>query len=68
MAYDRLSDCPECRLPATVTPWGTATGTDGSVLHVYVRCVLGHWFLGPVETVVTTGDERNVTDADRSGR
>ncbi len=67
MAYDHLSDCPECRLPATVTSWGKAAGTGGPVLHVYVRCVVGHWFLGPAETLVMTGDNRDIADTDRSG-
>jgi hypothetical protein len=39
-----LYDCPECALPATATPRG-----PGLIKHVYVRCVAGHWFLGPLE-------------------
>jgi hypothetical protein len=44
-----LHDCPECALPATATPRGALSSTHGRVEHVFVRCVSGHWFLGPVE-------------------
>jgi len=44
-----LHDCPECALPATVTCRGRLTSTHGPVEHVFVRCVVGHWFLGPRE-------------------
>jgi hypothetical protein len=46
-----LYDCPECGLPATVTSYGAAAGTDGPVEVVRVRCVARHWFLGPDETL-----------------
>jgi hypothetical protein len=47
-----LHDCPECALPATAAPRGSWASTDGRVEHVYVRCVSGHWFLGPAETLL----------------
>ncbi|MCW6006630.1 hypothetical protein K1W54_18885 [Micromonospora sp. CPCC 205371] len=46
-----LYDCPECGLPATVTPYGQAAATDGPVEVVRVRCAAAHWFLGPGETL-----------------
>lgn len=46
-----LYDCPECGLPATVTQYGRAAGTDGPVEVVGVRCAAAHWFLGPGETL-----------------
>jgi hypothetical protein len=42
-----LYDCPECALPATATPRGPRP-----LRHVYVRCVRGHWFLGPEEKLL----------------
>jgi hypothetical protein len=50
-----LYDCPECALPATVTPRGEYGSTSGPVEHVFVRCVIGHWFLGPAETLIGNG-------------
>ncbi len=47
-----LHDCPECALPATATSRGSWESTHGRVEHVYVRCVIGHWFLGPAETLL----------------
>jgi hypothetical protein len=44
-----LYDCPECALPATATPRDARLSTHGRVDHVFVRCVAGHWFLGPLE-------------------
>jgi hypothetical protein len=43
-----LYDCPDCALPATAT-W---RGRHGSLDHVYLRCVVGHWFLGPLEMLI----------------
>jgi len=44
-----LYDCPECALPATATPRGRWDSTHGPVDHVFVRCVTGHRFFGPVD-------------------
>jgi hypothetical protein len=49
MAHMTLYDCPECALPATATSRGERPSTGGPVEHVFVRCVTGHWFLGPVD-------------------
>jgi len=46
-----LHDCPECALPATVSHRGRYASTHGPVDHVFVRCVTGHWFLGPRDTL-----------------
>ena len=47
-----LYDCPSCALPATASPRGRAASTHGPVDHVFVRCVGGHWFLGPVDMLL----------------
>ncbi|WP_162606012.1 hypothetical protein [Jiangella aurantiaca] len=46
-----LYDCPECGLPATVTPRGTFSSTSGPVEHVAVHCAADHRFLGPADTL-----------------
>jgi hypothetical protein len=43
-----LVNCPECGLPAALRPYGRLASTSGPVEHVFVKCVTGHWFLGPV--------------------
>jgi hypothetical protein len=52
-----LHDCPECALPATATHRGRWASTRGQVEHVFVRCVTGHWFLGPVEMLTRRAGE-----------
>jgi hypothetical protein len=47
-----LVDCPECGLPATSRSEGTAGSTAGPVEHVHLRCVIGHRFFGPSETLL----------------
>lgn len=44
-----LYDCPECGLPATVTPHGSFGGTDPNVEHVRVHCAGDHRFFGPAD-------------------
>jgi hypothetical protein len=55
-----LYDCPECALPAVATPRGRRPSTSGPVDHVFVRCLVGHWFLGPAEML--TGYEEGWSD------
>ena len=43
-----LVNCPECGLPAALRPYGRLASTTGPVEHIFVKCVVGHWFLGPV--------------------
>ncbi|HTJ33240.1 hypothetical protein [Dactylosporangium darangshiense] len=47
-----LVDCPECGLPATKRSEGLLASTAGPVEHVRLRCVLGHWFLGPSDILL----------------
>jgi hypothetical protein len=63
MSRMKLYDCPECALPATADPRGRCDSTSGPVDHVYVRCVVGHWFLGPVERLLR---DANVPDPTNS--
>jgi hypothetical protein len=49
-----LYDCPECALPCTVEPYGSAMSTDGPVAIARVRCLTGHWFHVPARTYQET--------------
>jgi hypothetical protein len=63
-----LYDCPTCALPATATPRGRRQSTHGPVEHILLRCVLGHWFLGPAETLAgTAGTARPARNFPESG-
>lgn len=53
-----LYDCPDCAMPAAATPRGWLESTDGPVEHVFVRCVAGHWFLGPAEMLIVDASGR----------
>jgi hypothetical protein len=44
--------CPECRAAAEVEWLDVADSTAGVVEHEKIRCMEGHWFLMPVETLV----------------
>ena len=57
-------DCPEymdsrghrrCGLPAEVEHEYTVGSTDGELRAVKIRCPLGHWFSGPVESLIEAG-------------
>jgi hypothetical protein len=53
----QLVDCPHyddspdnrCGLPSEVIMRGTWASTDGPVEAMLIKCVVGHWFNGPVE-------------------
>jgi hypothetical protein len=47
-----LYDCPSCALPATASSRGRLASTDGGIEHVYVKCVAGHWYLGPADRLL----------------
>jgi hypothetical protein len=47
-----LVTCPECRAAAEVEWRDVADSTAGEVEHVKIRCLEGHWFLMPAETLV----------------
>jgi hypothetical protein len=54
-------DCPayighdgteRCGLPADVEYRYTLGSTDGAVTALKIRCPRGHWFSGPVDTLI----------------
>jgi hypothetical protein len=45
-------DCPTCGLPAEVEHRYTVTSTDGPLESAKIRCPRGHWFNGPLESLV----------------
>ena len=54
-------DCPEyldrrgavrCGLPAEVEYWYTVESSDGPLESARIRCPRGHWFNGPVESLM----------------
>ena len=60
-----LVNCPECGLPAALRPYGRLASTTGPVEHIFVKCVVGHWFLGPVRMLDEASQEsaRGALDA-----
>jgi hypothetical protein len=57
-----LYDCPSCALPATASPRGRAASTHGPVDHVFVRCIAGHWFLGPTDMLLAGDGAAEIDD------
>ena len=58
-------DCPayldhdgtvRCGLPAEVTRQFTMRSTDGSLESAMISCPAGHWFNGPVESLIRDPD------------
>ncbi len=47
-------DCPTCGLPAEVEHRYTVTSTDGPLESAKIRCPRGHWFNGPLESLIGT--------------
>jgi hypothetical protein len=45
-------DCPTCGLPAEVEHRYTVTSTDGPLESAKIRCPRGHWFSGPLESLI----------------
>jgi hypothetical protein len=59
--YAMFLDCPEymdkkgmvrCGLPAEVVYRYTVTSTDGPLESARIRCPRGHWFNGPIESLI----------------
>jgi hypothetical protein len=46
---ERLVSCPECGLPAEILDRFSLASTDGTVAHVALGCIDGHFFRMPVE-------------------
>jgi len=51
-AYLNRDGMVRCGLPAEVVYRYGATSTDGPLECAKIRCPLGHWFTGPVESLV----------------
>jgi hypothetical protein len=54
-------DCPEyagpsgavrCGLPAEVQYWYTVQSSDGPLVSARICCPRGHWFNGPLESLI----------------
>ncbi len=61
-----------CGLPAEVEYRYTLTSTDGPLEGAKIRCPRGHWFSGPLESLVPAERpaavvERTPNEMDRSG-
>lgn len=68
MEYDTIMflDCPaylddrgdaRCGLPAEVQDWYTVRSTDGPLESAKIRCPRGHWFNGPLESLIWAGPQ-----------
>jgi hypothetical protein len=60
-------DCPaymdrygtaRCGLPAEVEDRYTARSSDGPLESVKIRCPRGHWFNGPLDSLILTSPAR----------
>jgi hypothetical protein len=51
MDRNRLLDCPTCALPAEVVDRFVLDGSPHPVEHVKLRCITGHWFTFPTDTL-----------------
>ncbi len=50
-AYKDAQGHARCGLPAEVEHRYTMDSTDGPIESARIRCPLGHWFSGPVESL-----------------
>jgi hypothetical protein len=69
-------DCPEytdrggavrCGLPAEVQYWYTAQSSDGPLVSAKICCPRGHWFNGPLESLVMTASPGTAGPSGHSG-
>jgi hypothetical protein len=44
-----LTFCPQCDMPAEIEDRSVLQSTDGLVVMVRIRCLMGHWFNCPEE-------------------
>ena len=56
-AYKDAQGHARCGLPAEVVRRYTMDSTDGPLESALIRCPLGHWFNGPVESLRWEGSE-----------
>ncbi len=55
-AYLDKAGSARCGLPAEVEDAYLMRSTDGPLGSARIRCPLGHWFNGPVESLTLEGD------------
>ena len=55
---------PDCERSADVIDRFTLWSTDGEILHLKVRCQLGHWFTLPVGPVPVRRDRVSIVVAE----
>jgi hypothetical protein len=47
-------DCPSCGMPTEVIDRFTLTGVPAAAEHIKVRCVVGHWYTIPTDSIAPT--------------
>ena len=50
-AYMDSHGAQRCGLPAEVEDQYTAQSSDGPLISMKIRCPVGHWFNGPLESL-----------------
>jgi len=57
-AYMDRHGAKRCGLPAEVEDQYTVQSSDGPLISMKIRCPVGHWFNGPLEslTLVSTAE------------
>jgi hypothetical protein len=61
---ERLTECPECGLPAEIVDRFMLTGAPGPVEHVKLVCLAGHWFTPPVDYLPSERAARDIAEPD----
>jgi len=64
--------CPDCGLPAEILDWFSLDSTDGSIEHIVLACIDGHYFRMsadrlPADTPVQSGRAAAACQAAGSG-
>lgn len=69
-------DCPEymdrhgtvrCGLPAEVEDWYTARSSDGPLESAKIRCPRGHWFNGPLDSLILPSPQAQASPRAQTG-
>ena len=69
-------DCPEymdrhgtvrCGLPAEVEDWYTARSSDGPLESAKIRCPRGHWFNGPLDSLILPSQQAQPSPRAQTG-
>jgi hypothetical protein len=67
-AYMDRSGSVRCGLPAEVEGRYTMSSTDGPLESVRIRCPRGHWFNGPVDSLILANAKERPSPAGQAGR